>query len=127
MESELQITDPNRIAILQQRRLVKPFAIQIGAVATAHVLKQVAPVAKENLSVLPGDRTGVEHDIAVGMPAKHHFPILQADLLASLLLWTSHQRDVRHRYLTCRSAFCPCNCSLESNPLPEGDCLHASW
>ena len=70
MENHDDVAERDAVLIVQQASLADLAAVDVGAVAALHVLDIELVVDPLDPRMLAADRPGVEHDIAVGMPAQ---------------------------------------------------------
>ena len=71
VKGERQVADLQPVAVGQRLPALDQPAVDERAVAAVQVLDEELAVLAHDLRVLPADRGGVEHDVAVGMPAQH--------------------------------------------------------
>ena len=70
MENHDDVAERDAVLIVEQMSLADLAAVDVGAVAALHVLDVELVVDPLDPRMLAADRPGVEHDIAVGMPAQ---------------------------------------------------------
>ena len=70
VENHDHVAERDAVLIAQQVSLADLAAVDVGAVAALHVLDIELVVDPLDPRMLAADRPGVEHDIAVGMPAQ---------------------------------------------------------
>ena len=90
-------------------------------IATAQVLDEELGAHPHDLGVIAADGAGIDNDVAVGMPAKHSFFLVQGDLLAGRLASFCSGEDFQFRHGI------PCSWFQPLHPIAsESDSLRSS-
>ena len=109
IERERQVADFQPIAVGEPMRGLDLLAVDERAVAAVQVFDEILAVDPSDLRVLPADGAGIEHDIAIRMPAHDGPPLgklhLFADVGSGKNFQDSHRRiNQRIRRTACRTA-----------------------